>query len=62
MLSWLNGVASSPDDELPFLPQTLSSSGMEARTILSLRLLSQVLVVENDCRKIYPVQRQLAPC
>lgn len=62
MLSWLNGAASSADDELPFLPQPLSSSCMEARTILFLQLLSQVLVLESDCRKIYPVQCQLAPC
>lgn len=62
MLSWLNGAASSADDELLFLPQPLSSSGMEARTISFLQLLSQVLVVENECRKIHPVQRQLAPC
>lgn len=60
MLSWLHGVASST--ELAFSPQLLSSSGMEARTVLFLQLLPQVLVVENDCRKTYPVPRQLTLC
>lgn len=54
------GVASSA--ELAFSPQLHSSSGTEARAVLFLQLLPQLLVVENDCRKIYPMPRQLTPC